>query len=82
MGWLKWLWNYDRAWNANTAGAEGSTLSEQWARWRRDGNRFQRTWGHGACAFLNLFDRDHCTRVLAAAEKRERDATPEGPPAA
>ena len=78
-GWdefVKWWWNEDRAWNANTGGKEGVTLSETWARWRKDGNRFQRTWGWGACGFLNIFQRGHCDKVLAKADQREKDKGP------
>ena len=69
---VRWLLAEDMTLNLFLSGKLGITMSETFARWRRDGNPVQKAIGRQACADLDLVDKGHCDRVLAAAEEREK----------
>ena len=70
---LRWLLAEDMTFNVLLLhGKLGITMSETFARWRRDGNPMQKAVGRQACADLDLVDKGHCDRVLAAADERDK----------
>jgi hypothetical protein len=61
----------DELGNAILTANEDETLSLRFAIWRTEGNKVQRGISKALCWSLNIFDKHHCDKVLAAAEKRK-----------